>query len=227
MGILSTKDTNSDNEMNFDFHFPTSKKALIIFTRNPELGTCKTRLAKTIGDEAALKIYKHLLQHTVDITEKVKADKVVFYSEHIHKNDIWNDDTFIKKLQQGNDLGIKMKNAFTDLFTSGYEKIMIVGSDILDLKTEHITDAFLKLDSHDVVLGPALDGGYYLLGMKQLHLNIFENKVWGTETVLESTLKDLEHLNVFQLETLNDIDTFEDMKDNITLNELITDDKIH
>jgi hypothetical protein len=221
MGILSTKDTSSDDEMTFDFHFPTSKKALIIFTRNPELGKCKTRLAHTIGDESALKIYKHLLQHTANITEKVIADKVVFYSEHIRKNDIWDDNIFIKKIQQGTDLGIKMKNAFTELFQSGYEKTMIVGSDILDLKTDHITEAFLKLESHDVVLGPAQDGGYYLLGMKQLHPYIFENKAWGTETVLENTLSDLKHLNVFQLEELNDIDTFEDLKNHKILNELI------
>jgi hypothetical protein len=221
MGILSTKDTSSDDEMTFDFHFPTSKKALIIFTRNPELGKCKTRLAQAIGDEAALKIYKHLLQHTAKITEKVIADKVVFYSEHIYKNDFWDDNIFIKKLQQGTDLGVKMKNAFTDLFQSGYEKIIIVGSDILDLTSAHISEAFLKLDTHDVVLGPALDGGYYLLGMKQLHPCIFENKAWGTDTVLENTLTDIQQLNVFLLEELNDIDTFEDIKENKILKELI------
>jgi hypothetical protein len=227
MGILSTKDTNSDNEMAYDFHFPTSKKAIIIFARNPELGKCKTRLAQTIGDESALKIYKHLLHHTAKITEKINTDKFVFYSEHIHKNDIWKDDIFIKRLQYGTDLGIKMKNAFTELFNSGYEKIIIVGSDILDLKTEHISESFLKLDMHDVVIGPAFDGGYYLLGMKQLHSTVFENKAWGTSTVLEDTLKDLKYQNVFLLEELNDIDTFEDIKTNKTILELITNDKIH
>ena len=66
MGILSKKETAGDNEMANDFHFPTSKKALIIFTRNPVLGTCKTRLAKTIGDENALEVYKLLLNHTAE-----------------------------------------------------------------------------------------------------------------------------------------------------------------
>lgn len=224
MGILRSKDTSSDNEMNFDFHFPTSKKAIIIFARNPELGKCKTRLAQTIGDEAALNVYKYLLQHTANISEKVTADKFVFYSENIHKNDIWDEDIFIKKLQQGSDLGIKMKNAFMELFNSGYEKILIVGSDILDLKSEHLSESFLKLDTHDVVIGPALDGGYYLLGMKQLHLHIFENKSWGTETVLRDTLEDLKHQDVSILVELNDIDTFDDLNKNNILKELITYD---
>src|SRR5690606_38766135 len=86
--FLINKDTNNNKELAFSFHFPTSKKALIIFTRNPELGKCKTRLAKSIGDEAALTIYKYLLQHTAIITAPVSADKFVFYSENILENDI-------------------------------------------------------------------------------------------------------------------------------------------
>src|SRR5690554_950545 len=116
MGILSSKHTDGDNEMATDFHFPTSKKALIIFTRNPELGKCKTRLAKTIGDENALEVYKFLLSHTASIAEQVKADRYVFYSENIIKDDLWDIGTFRKKLQNGDDLGQRMKNAFVELF---------------------------------------------------------------------------------------------------------------
>lgn len=213
MGLFSTKDTAGDNEMAFDFHFPTSKKALIIFTRNPELGKCKTRLAKTIGDEAALKIYKHLLQHTAKISEDVNADKFVFYSEHIHKNDDWDTNIFRKKLQQGDDLGIKMENAFTELFGLGYDRVLIIGSDLLDLDANTINSAFEQLNQHDVVIGPAKDGGYYLLGMKTLNQNIFKNKSWGTETVLKDTLNNLKDNTIFMLNELNDIDTFEDLKD--------------
>jgi rSAM/selenodomain-associated transferase 1 len=213
MGLFSTKDTGGDNEMAFDFHFPTSKKALIIFTRNPELGKCKTRLAKTIGDEAALKIYKHLLQHTAKISEDVNADKFVFYSEHIHKNDHWDTNIFRKKLQQGDDLGIKIENAFTELFGLGYDRVLIIGSDLLDLDANTINSAFEQLNQHDVVIGPAKDGGYYLLGMKTLNQNIFKNKSWGTETVLKDTLNNLKDNTIFMLNELNDIDTFEDLKD--------------
>lgn len=211
MGLLSNKNTDGD-EMSFDFYLPASKKALIIFTRNPELGKCKTRLAKTIGDEAALKIYTFLLKHTATITEFVKADKYVFYSEHIKTNDLWNIDVFRKKLQSGTDLGSRMENAFSELFNLGYEKIMIIGSDLLDLNQQIIDHAFDQLIHHDVVIGPSKDGGYYLLGMKMMHQDIFKNKAWGTETVLKDTLNDLQNNNVELLEELNDIDTFEDMK---------------
>jgi len=212
MGILSTNNTNSDNEMAKDFHFPTSKKALIIFTRNPELGKCKTRLAATIGDESALEIYKYLLQHTAKLSEKVKADKYVFYSESIKREDIWDATIFNKKLQQGNDLGERMENAFTELFELGYEKVIIIGSDLLDLSSDDVNEAFDFLNENDAVIGPAKDGGYYLLGMKNMHSKVFKNKEWGTSTVLENTLSDLKDSTISMLKELNDIDTFEDMK---------------
>lgn len=212
MGILSTNNTSSDNEMAKDFHFPTSKKALIIFTRNPELGKCKTRLAASIGDESALEIYKYLLQHTAKLSEKVKADKYVFYSESIKREDIWDATIFNKKLQQGNDLGERMENAFTELFELGYEKVIIIGSDLLDLSSDDVNEAFDFLNENDTVIGPAKDGGYYLLGMKNMHSKVFKNKEWGTSTVLENTLSDLKDSTISMLKELNDIDTFEDMK---------------
>jgi rSAM/selenodomain-associated transferase 1 len=195
-----------------DFHFPTSKKALIIFTRNPELGKCKTRLAKTIGDESALEIYKHLLEHTAKLSEKVNADKYVFYSENIKREDIWDASIFNKKLQAGKDLGERMENAFTELLDLGYEKALIIGSDLLDLSSNDVNDAFEYLNDNDVVIGPAKDGGYYLLGMKNLHSEVFKNKTWGTAAVLENTLKDLKDSTIYILKELTDIDTFEDMK---------------
>lgn len=211
MGLLS-KNNKDGNDMAFDFYFPTSKKALIIFTRNPELGQCKTRLAKTVGDEVALKIYKYLLQHTSTVSQNVKADKYVFYSENIIKNDSWNDTVFRKKLQYGTDLGSRMQNAFSELFGLGYEHIMIIGSDLLDLDQNRIEHAFQQLNHHDIVIGPSKDGGYYLLGMKVMHEQLFKNKAWSTETVLKETLNDLQNYDVKLLEELNDIDTFEDMK---------------
>lgn len=211
MGLLSNKNKGGD-EMVFDFHVPNSKKALIIFTRNPELGQCKTRLAKTIGDGAALKIYTYLLQHTSKAVQPVKADKYVFYSENLKNNDFWDESIFIKKLQFGSDLGSRMEHAFSELFSIGYEKVMIIGSDLLDLNQQIIDNAFEQLAEHDVVIGPAKDGGYYLLGMKMIHQNIFKNKTWGTDSVLKDTLKDLQNTKVVLLEELNDIDTFEDMK---------------
>lgn len=188
------------------------KNALIIFIRNPELGTCKTRLAKTIGAIAALEVYKQLLNHTASVTKNVQADKFVFYSENIKENDIWNPATFKKKLQNGTDLGERMKNAFTEVFNLGYEKAVIIGSDLLDLETDNIDDAFNKLNDSEYIIGPAKDGGYYLLGTKTVNQNIFKNKKWGSASVLKDTLNDLQQSSIHLLEELNDIDTFEDLK---------------
>jgi rSAM/selenodomain-associated transferase 1 len=213
MALLTSKETSSDNEMARDFYFPTSKKALIIFTRNPELGKVKTRLAKSVGDESALEIYKFLLKHTVAITKNLNVDKYVFYSENIHRDDIWNPDIFRKKLQTGNDLGEKMNNAFSELFKMGYGTVLIVGSDIFELNQEDIENAFDALQTNQLVIGPAVDGGYYLLGMKELNSEIFQNKNWGTSTVLEETLNDLRDKKFVLLEERNDIDYYKDIKE--------------
>ena len=184
----------------------------LVFVRNPELGKVKTRLAKTIGDKDALKIYTILLQHTESVLHKVSSDKVVYYSEEIQSNDLWDNALYQKKLQKGADLGARMQNAFETAFKDTYEKVVIVGSDLFDLNPNHIKEAFTALENHEVVLGPSLDGGYYLLGMKKMHPAVFKNKQWGTDSVLESTLKNLNQQNVKLLEALNDIDTFEDLE---------------
>lgn len=186
--------------------------ALIIFTRNPELGKCKTRLAAHIGDEAALNVYKHLLNHTKSEAIKTQADRFVFYSEEIIADDIWNSEYFNKKLQIGDTLGERMHQAFVELFNLGYQKVCIIGSDLLDLRSEIIMEAFQKLEKNKVVIGPATDGGYYLLALKAVSTNIFYNKQWGSDSVLKDTLNDLKEDQVYLLKELNDIDTFEDMK---------------
>ncbi len=189
-----------------------SKNLLLIFTRNPELGKVKTRLAKTIGDEAALNIYKFLLAHTKQVTQNLSCDKAVYYSVKIRENDIWDATTYQKHQQEGSDLGMRMYNAFQQAFSSGYEKIVIIGSDLPDITSKHINEAFEKLNSNDVVIGPAEDGGYYLLGMKKLHATVFQHKNWGTSTVRKDTLNDLQNETVHLLETLNDVDVFDDIK---------------
>ncbi|MEL4306656.1 TIGR04282 family arsenosugar biosynthesis glycosyltransferase [Joostella sp. CR20] len=185
---------------------------LLIFTRNPELGKVKTRLAKTIGDEKALSIYKFLLTHTANVTQKSSAKKVVYYSENITADDNWNPAHFEKKLQQGNDLGERMQHAFEESFASGACNVIIIGSDLYDLTEKHIEKAFSKLEKHDVVIGPAEDGGYYLLGLKKVDPEIFQQKNWGTDTVLRDTLENLKNLDVALLTPLNDVDVFEDIK---------------
>ena len=101
------------------------KNLLMIFTRNPELGKVKSRLAADIGEEKALEIYKFLLQHSQKITSPLKVDKQVWYSEEIWDNDIWPNDQFSKHLQQGKDLGERMQFAFEKGFAAGYKNIII------------------------------------------------------------------------------------------------------
>ncbi|WP_244178472.1 TIGR04282 family arsenosugar biosynthesis glycosyltransferase [Maribacter litoralis] len=201
------------DEKIIDFTLANSKNLLLIFTRNPELGKGKRRLAATIGDQATFNIYKFLLDHTVTITKNLYAEKQVYYSEEIWEDDIWDNKKFAKKLQSGDDLGARMANAFQEGFQNEYQKIIIIGSDMLDLSQEDLEAAFKALEKNDFVIGPAEDGGYYLLGMKKFMPELFKNKSWGTETVLKDTLADLENKTTALLETKNDVDYYEDIKD--------------
>ena len=185
---------------------------LMVFVRNPQLGTVKTRLATTVGDKVALEIYIELMRHTAEVTHKVSADKKVFYSEKIEQHDVWTEMNFSKVLQTKGTLGQRMENAFRTAFEKGYKKVLIVGSDLYSLKTSHIEKALHQLDKKEVVIGPAQDGGYYLLGLKKNLPALFCNKSWGTSTVLKETLNDLKLKSIFLMETLNDIDNFEDLK---------------
>lgn len=191
-----------------------SHDLLIIFTRNPVLGKCKTRLAATIGAQAALEIYKFLLAHTATVTSSLGATKWVCYSEDIPADDLWARGPFIRKKQEGEDLGERMKNAFDEAFKNGFESVIIIGSDLYDIKTSDLETAFEMLKEKDFVIGPAADGGYYLLGMSHFTPEVFENKEWGTDAVLAATMADLKGKDVQRLPIRNDVDVYEDIRDN-------------
>ena len=105
-----------------------------------------------------------------------------------------------------------MLNAFSEAFSNKYDKVAIIGSDLFDLNPNHINEAFEELNNNDIVIGPAHDGGYYLLGMKSIYSQVFKNKDWGTSTVFNDTIKDLKNESIHLLETLNDIDVYDDLK---------------
>jgi rSAM/selenodomain-associated transferase 1 len=193
-----------------------SKNLLIIFYRNPELGKVKTRLAKTLGDEKALAIYLKLSSHTRAITENLAIDKVVYYSNFVDTEDVWPNTTFQKKLQNGNDLGEKMNNAFVEGFQSGYERVCIIGTDCLELSKDIIQQAFDQLVCYDAVIGPAKDGGYYLLGMKKPMPELFKNKAWSSDTVATDTIQNFKDLSLSyaQLAVLTDVDEEKDLPSN-------------
>ena len=192
-----------------------SKNLLLIFTRNPELGKVKSRLAKDVGEQSALDIYKFLLNHTKKVTQKLPVDKQVWYSENVNENDIWDAEIYTKKEQlQVADLGERMQHAFQAGFDKGYEKIIIIGSDLYDIETKDLEVAFGILNTNEAVIGPATDGGFYLLGMKTMIAEVFQNKNWGSETVLQDTLHDLEKYNFDTLEERNDVDYLSDIENN-------------
>lgn len=193
------------------------KSLLIIFTKNTIIGKVKTRLAKSIGEEKALSVYKKLLSKTKDSVVNLAVEKRVCYSEKLELNDLWENDTFQKSIQKGDDLGKRMYNAINSASLDGYEKICLIGTDIFDLTGQVIEHAFDSLESYDIVLGPSIDGGYYLIGMKSPVKKVFENKKWSTNTVLEDTIADVNKLDLTYalLPELNDVDEINDItKDN-------------
>lgn len=192
-----------------------SKNLLLIFTRNPELGKVKSRLAKDVGEQSALDIYKFLLNHTKKVTQNLPVDKQVWYSENVNENDVWDAEIYTKKEQlQVADLGERMQHAFQAGFDKGYEKIIIIGSDLYDIETKDLEVAFGILNTNEAVIGPATDGGFYLLGMKTMITEVFQNKNWGSETVLQDTLHDLKKYNFDKLEERNDVDYLSDIENN-------------
>lgn len=193
------------------------KRLLIIFYRNPEFGKVKSRLAVTVGEERALAIYMFMAAHTRKVALEVTTDRVVYYSAFIDREDNWPNDAFAKRLQQGDDLGEKMKQAFEESFASGYDSICIIGTDCLEITTDIVMTAFEALTHQDAVIGPAADGGYYLLGMNRFTPALFDNKKWSASSVCKDTLRDLTRLNYrYQLlPTLHDVDTEADLPPNL------------
>lgn len=189
------------------------KRLLIIFYRNPEFGRVKSRLAISVGEDRALAIYLYMAAHARSVASLVSVDRVVYYSSFIDREDNWSNDAFEKRLQHGNDLGERMKHAFAESFKSGYNSICIIGTDCLEITEEILKNAFEALDHHDTVIGPAVDGGYYLLGMNKFIPELFDNKKWSTSSVCNDTISDFKRFNCsYQLlPMLHDIDTEADL----------------
>lgn len=186
------------------------KPLILVFIKNPILGKVKTRLAKSIGDEKALMIYRLLLKKTAQILKKIDYNIHLYYSETIENEDVFDMPSTVKKIQIGDNLGQRMCNAFKDGF-SKYSPVIIVGTDLWSLEESDFTTSVEALKTKEVVLGPSEDGGYYLLGLNNHIPQLFENKKWGTSSVLESTLKDLSNHKLYFLPKKNDIDTIDDL----------------
>jgi len=190
-----------------------SKNAIIVFVKNPELGKVKTRLAKTIGDRKALDIYLALCEYTRQLLLEIDCDRYIFYDQSIIENDEWDDQHFHKKIQQIGDLGDRIHHAFDEVLAN-YDKVLIIGSDCPQIQKTHIDLAFESLNHTDIVIGPSLDGGYYLLGMKDDQSYLFEDMPWSTATLFGECLRKIFSRNksVTELEHLTDVDYEQDLK---------------
>jgi len=185
--------------------------ALIVFVRNPVLGNVKTRIAATLGNADALAVYLVLLQHTKQLISPLRVSKHIFYADQMNEDDLWNG--YDKYLQVGETLGDRMKNAFGSVFEKGYKNIVIIGSDCFELTEDIVNYAIENLHTSDIVIGPARDGGYYLLGMRAAHPYLFENIQWSSETVFQQTIELVfkHNLSFILLPELSDVDEAEDI----------------
>ncbi len=190
------------------------KELLIVFVKQPVAGKVKSRLAKTIGDEKALSVYKKLIAKTMQTVRGLYMDKRICYSEKILDNDLFDNNLFQKAVQQGDDLGQKMYHAIDTAINQGYNKVCLIGTDIYELTDEILMQAFISLDHCEIVLGQATDGGYYLIGMKRSFKELFEDIEWGTNQVWQQTIKKIKQkrLTYIKLPELNDIDVIEDIR---------------
>lgn len=187
--------------------------ALLVFAKSPEKGKVKTRLAKDLGEEKAFEIYLSLLEHIKNVSGLSGIDRILAYSGRFNQQDpFFPADSYIA--QKGNDLGERMHNALLEAIMKYKTATVLIGVDLPGLTTDILQNAFDLLNSNDVVIGPAEDGGYYLIGMKEAQWPLFQNMSWSHSKVLEDTLKRCEQLGLSYdfVDRLNDIDTFDDWK---------------
>ncbi|KAA9333354.1 glycosyltransferase [Hymenobacter busanensis] len=188
---------------------------LLVFARHPELGQVKTRLAHAVGAEEALRVYRALLASTHSAVDAVAAQKTLWLAGHAPtgESEFAHWAGFEQHPQPAGDLGQRMYAAFAAAFAAGATAAVIIGTDCPDLRPAHLNAAFYQLQNHDVVIGPALDGGYYLLGLRTLVPDFFLHKPWSTDAVLTATLADAQRLGlrVAQLPALSDVDTAADL----------------
>ncbi|MEM7572380.1 MAG: TIGR04282 family arsenosugar biosynthesis glycosyltransferase [Bacteroidota bacterium] len=186
---------------------------LLIFVKNPVAGKTKTRLAQDVGNEMALAMYGQMMDYTRRQTlQLIGVNRILLYSETVPETDMWSTGGFKRGVQHGDDLGARMEKAFQDAFATGAERVIIIGSDCPGITSDLLVTAFAALHKTDVVLGPAIDGGYYLLGMRRLVPELFREMEWSTESVAELTRQRVadQELSLTELPVLSDVDYLED-----------------
>ncbi len=196
------------------------KNTLIIFVKYPEPGQVKTRLTPAISAEEASTFHRALAADIIAAhSDTTDFDTIIFFSPPDRKKDFvnWLGSGTRLEAQEGADLGEREQDAFTRVLggeSFGCDRAVLIGTDCPALDNEKIERAFALLDGHDIVLGPAADGGYYLLGLSTPGPELFSGIGWGTSEVLEKTIEAAKkaQLDVAMLDELYDVDTFDDLR---------------
>ena len=165
---------------------------LVVMAKQPVLGQVKTRLAASIGEEQALAVYERLLAITRNAIVRWKGEAEIHVAGSPEPCEHFAIPRATWHAQVGEDLGARMSTAFQQAFERGAERVVLMGSDLPAVTSELIQEAFVALGSHDAVLGPANDGGYYLVGLKASHTGLFRNMAWSTDAVFRETVIRLE-----------------------------------
>ena len=187
--------------------------ALLLMVKNPIAGKTKTRLAAEVGNDRALEIYGKLIRHTREQASGLQGvTRYLYYSDFVDSADEWPGDEYIKLVQLGAGLGERMSAAFQRAFDRGHERVVIIGSDCPGLSADLLRESFSALLENDLVIGPASDGGYYLLGLRHPQPRLFTDMAWSTENVAAETLRraQVQALRVSELPTLSDVDRLAD-----------------
>ncbi|MDB5271385.1 MAG: hypothetical protein JWP58_4425 [Hymenobacter sp.] len=190
---------------------------LLVFARVPALGRVKSRLAAGVGEPAALAIYHELLAITHAAVVAAGVPATVWLADTAGPTPTASEArewaAHHAKCQPEGDLGTRMAAAFGAAFEAGAGRVSIIGTDCPGLRALHLSQAFALLETNDLVLGPATDGGYYLLGLRRPQPELFQNKAWSTDSVLADTLADAGRLGlrVALLPTLRDVDDADDL----------------
>jgi hypothetical protein len=189
--------------------------AILVFVRAPEAGRVKTRLAAGIGAAAALRVYVRLAEHALAQARASGAAVRVHFTPADAGDAVraWLGPGAAYLPQAEGDLGERMRSAFDAAFAAGFRRVVVIGSDLPDLSAELLGRAFALLDGHEAVLGPARDGGYYLLGLRRPVPEVFQGIAWSTAEVLAATVARLREMGIEPalLETLGDVDEAADL----------------
>ena len=182
-----------------------------IFAKPPIPGRVKTRLIPDIGAAKAARVYRYCLEYTLAVVKQSGLDYQLFISE-VSDDPIFQQEDY--SLQKGEDLGARMFHAFQDLLTTGTDGALIIGTDCLDLTRMHLQLAAQSLSDHELVLIPALDGGYALIGCTTIDPSLFEKTRWSTDQVYRQTMANAKRLNYRSrsLEPVRDIDSLQDLE---------------